>query len=603
MRTGLTTQDYSSIEHIVPVEDLTNLKDAALLILCFNRPQNLEKTIAGVKVARLSQRIHKYISQDGDDSETQMVAKSSGNGFDYLSHPRTLRPTLEVLDEEGRPKETPSTMFLAAHYKWALDQLFLKKGHSHVIVLEDDMRVSDDFFEMFEVLAPLLDIDPSLWCISSWNDNGFRSFELPKDKFFRSSYFPGLGWMLKRSMWEELSPIFPQDNWDHWMRATTTSRHRECISPWVSRNYNIGVGGATSNEEFYAQFLEPIVLYRGPALNYGENLTYLLNRNYFTDMEERIRSVPSQNIVPAPMVTTLSSGLFGKGKSYLVYYAHEEFDMLGQSLGIHPTPRSSYRRSQWLKFEGADIFLVDRRLSPFIPPHLRLRPHRTLKAATATQPGMNCIEACRQLPAEEAGLFDWTCAADQFDFVNDCLVLNKTFGCPNGCTQGWGEDIPNREVEGVGHAPLCLATEVVPTCDASFRLTKRLCPCIARKQLQSNDAHPPDDIVDIVAAPHVETSCDRTCQLYKGNGKTLQSSSRGWRCEPSRFADVNSCEALQQNFPCASCTPNVGSELPSFVSSKSSGNFGKCFVNSQHTPSCSGTHPDTLRLCPCVPTQ
>ncbi|CUE71400.1 Hypothetical protein, putative, partial [Bodo saltans] len=88
---------------------------------------------------------------------------------------------------------------------------------SHVIILEDDMRVSHDFLEMFESLAPILEIDPTVWCISSWNDNGFRSFELPTDRFFRSSYFPGLGWMLKRSLWvDELSDRFPEDNWDHW---------------------------------------------------------------------------------------------------------------------------------------------------------------------------------------------------------------------------------------------------------------------------------------------------------------------------------------------------------------------------------------------------
>ena len=92
------------------------------------------------------------------------------------------------------------------HYKYGLDRAFRKRRHSHVILLEDDMQATPDFLLYFEVrwpckihlpccnyvdrsisgtlqccmqaMAPLLDVDPALWCISAWNDNsraaGFR---------------------------------------------------------------------------------------------------------------------------------------------------------------------------------------------------------------------------------------------------------------------------------------------------------------------------------------------------------------------------------------------------------------------------------------------
>ena len=41
----------------------------------------------------------------------------------------------------------------------------------HVCV-QDDMQLSPDFFSYFEATAPLLDADPSLFCVSSWNDHG-----------------------------------------------------------------------------------------------------------------------------------------------------------------------------------------------------------------------------------------------------------------------------------------------------------------------------------------------------------------------------------------------------------------------------------------------
>ena len=36
----------------------------------------------------------------------------------------------------------------------------------------DDLDVSPDFFEYFAATYPILRNDPSLWCVSAWNDNG-----------------------------------------------------------------------------------------------------------------------------------------------------------------------------------------------------------------------------------------------------------------------------------------------------------------------------------------------------------------------------------------------------------------------------------------------
>lgn len=37
---------------------------------------------------------------------------------------------------------------------------------------QDDMQLAPDFFPFFEATAPLLDRDPTLYCVSSWNDHG-----------------------------------------------------------------------------------------------------------------------------------------------------------------------------------------------------------------------------------------------------------------------------------------------------------------------------------------------------------------------------------------------------------------------------------------------
>lgn len=37
---------------------------------------------------------------------------------------------------------------------------------------QDDMTLAPDLFSYFEATAPVLDADPTLYCVSSWNDHG-----------------------------------------------------------------------------------------------------------------------------------------------------------------------------------------------------------------------------------------------------------------------------------------------------------------------------------------------------------------------------------------------------------------------------------------------
>ena len=619
---------------------LRKLAKAAVVVVAYNRPDLLQGAIDAVSSARLSSKIAKYISQDGDDERTRYVAETSSTlGFSYLQHARTLKP---FLGPDGT--ETPTTMFVAAHYKWILDVLFVEKGHSHVIILEDDLKVSSDFFEFFEMLAPLLDADPTLWCISSWNDNGFKHFETPPTALFRSSYFPGLGWMLKRDLWiDELSSHFPDDNWDHWMRATTTSKNRECVSPFLSRNYNVGVGGATSNQEFYQQFLEPISFDASPAPMGLGDLSYLLNERYFAQFKRFVSEGPRgggiRTLTPSEIKSPLDGRQFPPRAATVVPFVKEDFEALAIQLQIHPSPRSSYRRTIWLKFNDGDIFLVDRRLSPFVSDALRLRVHASLAVVPAAEAGMSCDAVCRAMPASSRG-YMWRCRSDQFEFINDCQVLGEYLGCPNGCTQGWGEDIPNVEVSATGHTPRCLATEMMPTCAASFALTRRLCPCVPRKKKEGGgdaalmerpvprspgDEHIPaalvpraggDSDVVIVAAASSGKSCSEVCADHtpsettaaggrpQGEGANYHSRvdqlPTRLECYADAFAVVNDCALLRRHFPCSSCDVNWGPDIPNFVSDSTDGNYKHCLITKDlAATTCDGRHAHTQRLCPC----
>jgi hypothetical protein len=62
--------------------------------------------------------------------------------------------------------------------------------------------------------------DPTLFCVSAWNDNGQKNHVKDPSKslhsksyniglLYRSNFFPGLGWMLTKKLWKELNSKWP----------------------------------------------------------------------------------------------------------------------------------------------------------------------------------------------------------------------------------------------------------------------------------------------------------------------------------------------------------------------------------------------------------
>lgn len=81
-----------------------------------------------------------------------------------------------------------------------------------ILCFLDDLEISPDFYEYFIGTYPLLLKDPSLWCISAWNDNGKESLiDINRPELlYRTDFFPGLGWMLTKSLWLELYKKWPR---------------------------------------------------------------------------------------------------------------------------------------------------------------------------------------------------------------------------------------------------------------------------------------------------------------------------------------------------------------------------------------------------------
>jgi alpha-1,3-mannosyl-glycoprotein beta-1,2-N-acetylglucosaminyltransferase len=57
---------------------------------------------------------------------------------------------------------------------------------------------------------------------------------------YRSDFFPGLGWMINRKLWNEIHEQWPLGFWDDWLREPKIRRGRQCIYPEISRTYTFG---------------------------------------------------------------------------------------------------------------------------------------------------------------------------------------------------------------------------------------------------------------------------------------------------------------------------------------------------------------------------
>jgi hypothetical protein len=53
------------------------------------------------------------------------------------------------------------------------------------------MEVAEDFFEYFMAVYPIMKADPTIYCASTWNDNGLEQFVRSPEQLYRTDCFPG----------------------------------------------------------------------------------------------------------------------------------------------------------------------------------------------------------------------------------------------------------------------------------------------------------------------------------------------------------------------------------------------------------------------------
>uniref|UniRef100_A0A3P9JQ89 Alpha-1,3-mannosyl-glycoprotein 2-beta-N-acetylglucosaminyltransferase n=1 Tax=Oryzias latipes TaxID=8090 RepID=A0A3P9JQ89_ORYLA len=294
------------------------------------------------------------VSQDCGHAETAEVISSYGDQVTHLK-----QPDLSDIAVRQEHKKFQGYYKISRHYHWALNQVFKTLSHTSVIVVEDDLEVAPDFFEYFRALLPLLQSDPTLWCVSAWNDNGRGGFVDPAktDLLYRTDFFPGLGWMLLKELWEELEPKWPAAFWDDWMRQPEQRRDRACVRPEISRTLTFGRQGVSLGQ-FFDKYLRDIKLNTEFVPFTKMDLNYL--------KEEKYKEIFQKEVYSAPLVKyeeVKQGQLKGSGPVRLEYSSKDSFKMLAKNLGIMDdlksgVPRAGYRGVVSFFYRGRRMYLA-----------------------------------------------------------------------------------------------------------------------------------------------------------------------------------------------------------------------------------------------------
>jgi len=270
----------------ITVQKLQEMADrgaVGVLVIVCKRPQYLTRAMESyLRLQRNPDHFPIVISQDGHDQQMTQLVESTyvDRGLAYHMHHTHDPNAVQIASRFGPNPSFVGYVRIAQHYGFALGRMFDEFRFQQVIILEEDMEVSPDFFSYFDAMLPLLKRDPKLFCVSAWNDNGYDNLVLNPNDAFRTDFFPGLGWMLHKSLWDEIRHRWPSAFWDEFMRRPDVRKGRHCIRPDISRTFTFGQEG-TSQGQFFGSHLARIKMNDVPVDWSRTDLSYLESANNF----------------------------------------------------------------------------------------------------------------------------------------------------------------------------------------------------------------------------------------------------------------------------------------------------------------------------------
>lgn len=257
---------------------------------------------------------------------------------------------------------------ISQHYKASLTATFnIFPNAKYAIIVEEDLDVSPDFFSYFSQTRRLLEEDEMIYCISAWNDQGYEHTSDDPGLLYRVETMPGLGWLLKRSLYkDELESKWPTPDkmwdWDMWMRLPEIRKGRECVIPDVSRTYHFGSSGLNMNSYFQDVYFKKHSFNTQPNVEL-KNVDSVKQKNYeelIVDMIKRgtvldhSRSPCEDNFIPDK-----------KGEVNIMFIKMEEpkdfvtWLQVAKCFKIWDLDARGYHKSMWrMRMKGSEMLVI-----------------------------------------------------------------------------------------------------------------------------------------------------------------------------------------------------------------------------------------------------
>lgn len=369
--------------HVDSSKPVPNAEIGVLLIVC-NRLELIKNTVDQLIEIRESTKkgllkrfpndsslqskinLPLIVSQDCDSQPVTQFLSEYLKKFNDTVHAR-FPDQNKIIPLNKNEKRFKGYFHIARHYRWAIEHAFgLYSGMNMLIIVEDDLNISADFYEYFITLAPMLMNDSRLLCVSAWNDNGKkRSIDLnANSRLYLTDFFPGLGWMLKKQLWNEIKVKWPRVYWDDWLRHWAQRKDRKCIRPEISRTSTVGRKGI-SNGQYYEQHLKYIEHSKTyyPFYDHQKEILMSLEADTYEKTLLHVVYNLSESIHHVAM-KHIDESLRILNKTYRVtYYNQEEFALYANTFLImsdfkYGVPRTAYNGIVTCIFRGFRLFLA-----------------------------------------------------------------------------------------------------------------------------------------------------------------------------------------------------------------------------------------------------
>eukprot|EP01132_Coremiostelium_polycephalum_P011567 gene11567-14169_t len=210
-----------------------------IAIITSNKPKFL---------GRILENLHKVVGANPDliyvfnDDHVDMkpfIEQYKGVHFQKVSKFQHVDGAIKS-DEEKQ-------FYINAHYLEVFHYMFVEKKFEKVVFFEDDLVLSPDILDYFTYTSRLMNYDPSVFCISAWNDNAYK-WNVDQTKtmlqlrftFKREEHFGGLGFLINQKSYEKISQVWKKESSEPWDRIVQNSMQPgdECIYPTLPRSYH-----------------------------------------------------------------------------------------------------------------------------------------------------------------------------------------------------------------------------------------------------------------------------------------------------------------------------------------------------------------------------